>query len=304
MTNKSLRVLMIDDSELDSLLAMRHLSQAGYAPLLRREEDEAGTRAALSEENWDVLFCDSSMPGFGAAKALDLLRTMKLDTPLIVVSGSTGQEAAAAAVRLGAVDWVSKRDMSRLVPVVEKHVHSGDMSPAIPTAPGPMALGGGALHSFNNALSVVSTYASVLLNEIPPESPIRADLEEIEKAANTAAALAAGLFPRPPLPLILDGVSVDSARTAAQDDEGPSEALALVEERTHSLPTAAGPSSSTPMPRAVQEVCDEIGAILAEVQSAMQRLPRIGAGPGDGFASTERAVKQIGALVDSLRTAV
>jgi len=373
MTNKSLRVLMIDDSEIDSLLAMRHLSQAGYAPLLRREEDEAGTRAALSEERWDVLFCDSSMPGFGAAKALDLLRNMNVETPLIVVSGSTGQEAAAAAVRMGAVDWVSKQDLSRLVPVVEKYVHSGDMRPAIPEAPGAVALGGSTLHSFNNALSVVLTYASVLLNEISPENPIRADLVEIEKAASTAAALAAGLFPRPPLPLVDEGL-LDGALLGKQGDEAIGEAIALVEARdrtetaplrcevcgssaltaieyrtpdlrapalecsrckaikldetvAHSVaerervrdalgrratvgrasvlpigvPNGIGPSPSRAAPRALHDVCDEMGVLLAD---AIQRLPRTDAERESAGVSPESALRRIGELVESLRTAV
>jgi CheY-like chemotaxis protein len=358
MANKSLRVLMIDDSELDSLLAIRHLSHGGYAPTLRREEDEVGTRAALSEQKWDVLFCDSSMPGFGASKALELLRKMNLEIPLIVVSGSTGEEAAAAAIRLGAVDWVSKRDLSRLVPVVERHVHGDDVPSAssIHVVPG---TAGSALHSFNNALSVVLTYTSVLLNETARNNPIRADLEEIEKAASTAAALALGLF-QTPVPL--RGRDADEAMPEAlalveahSRDERPGmkcevcggDSLTAIEYRTPDLcapafecdrckainldetlaqsaqerewvrdalarrATAGGalasngvaPSPSRSATRALHDICDEIGDLLAEAQSTLLSLARTDTESAEGIASTERTMRQIAGLVESLRTA-
>jgi len=379
MTSKSLRVLMIDDSELDGLLAIRHLSQAGYSPTLRREEDEAGTRAALSEEKWDVLFCDSSMPGFGAGKALDMLHKMNLEIPLIVVSGSTGQEAAAAAIRLGAVDWVSKRDLSRLGPVVEKHLHR-DGAPSVTAIDAGATIPRGAvLHSFNNALSVVLTYTSVLLNETRPDNPIRADLEEIEKAANTAAALGAGLFRSIAGPEDALFRSLSGPREGGQDEHA-SEALALVEARSRegakalncevcgsssltaieyrtpelsapalecdrckaikldetvaqsaqerewvrsalvrratagrqsvspgaptSVSTGAARSPAARSARALQDICDEIGELLANARSALHGLPRIDAEPAERIASTERSMIRIAALVESLRTAV
>jgi signal transduction histidine kinase/ActR/RegA family two-component response regulator len=50
-------------------------------------------------------------------------------------------------------------------------------------------LAGGIAHDFNNLLSVVLSYSSLLLNELPPDSPFLSDIEEIRGAGNRAADL-------------------------------------------------------------------------------------------------------------------
>jgi PAS domain S-box-containing protein len=50
-------------------------------------------------------------------------------------------------------------------------------------------LAGGIAHDFNNLLTVVLSYGSLVLNDIRPDDPIRADLEEMRKAGHRAADL-------------------------------------------------------------------------------------------------------------------
>ena len=50
-------------------------------------------------------------------------------------------------------------------------------------------LAGGVAHDFNNVLSVILSYGEVLLGDMMPGDPLRADVEEIRKAASRAAGL-------------------------------------------------------------------------------------------------------------------
>ena len=48
-------------------------------------------RAALETGEWDVILCDYSMPSFDALAALALVRDLKMDTPFIIISGSSAR---------------------------------------------------------------------------------------------------------------------------------------------------------------------------------------------------------------------
>jgi signal transduction histidine kinase len=50
-------------------------------------------------------------------------------------------------------------------------------------------LAGGVAHDFNNQLSVILSYASLILADLKPGDPLRADIEEIQRAGNRAANL-------------------------------------------------------------------------------------------------------------------
>lgn len=117
-----LRVLVVEDSEDDAFLIVRTLQRAGYAVTHQRVETATTMTAALTEQSWDVVIADYSLPQFSALAALTLLQQHQLDLPFIIVSGSIGEETAVTIMKAGAHDYVMKGNFTRLVPIVEREL--------------------------------------------------------------------------------------------------------------------------------------------------------------------------------------
>ena len=118
----AVRVLFIDDSELDVELAVETLRGSGMQLQWRRVDTAPALGQALSQEAWDVVICDHNMPEFDSVSALHLLKARGSDLPFIIVSGMIPDHVAIEAMRQGARDFISKDNLSRLPPVVEREV--------------------------------------------------------------------------------------------------------------------------------------------------------------------------------------
>src|SRR5260370_9519384 len=73
-------------------------------------------------ECWDLVIGDHSMRQFGGLAALALVRERKLDIPFICVSGTITEDLAVNAMRAGANDWVTKGQLKRLLPAIEREL--------------------------------------------------------------------------------------------------------------------------------------------------------------------------------------
>ncbi|HBE33306.1 MAG TPA: diguanylate cyclase [Cyanobacteria bacterium UBA11368] len=122
MSQAHLRVLLVEDCEEDALLLMRELRRTGYKLFLQRVETAAAMQKQLVEREWDMVISDYSLPTFSAPEALKLLQQTGLDLPFIIVSGYIGEDAAVAAMKAGAHDYVMKDNLARLIPAVEREL--------------------------------------------------------------------------------------------------------------------------------------------------------------------------------------
>ena len=114
-----LRALIIEDSEPDAELLLRELKRAGYEVSYTRVETAAALRAAL-EQDWDVVLSDYSLPGFGAIEALNILRASAEHLPVIIISGTIGEDTAVAGLQGGADDFLVKGRLGRLGAAIER----------------------------------------------------------------------------------------------------------------------------------------------------------------------------------------
>ena len=59
-----LKVLIVEDSEDDTLLVVRELKRGGYNPAFERVDSEEDMVSALNKEERDLIIADYTMPGF------------------------------------------------------------------------------------------------------------------------------------------------------------------------------------------------------------------------------------------------
>ena len=118
---KPLRILLAEDSPTDAQLLELEVRTA-YDVTLKRVEDAQAMAQALREETWDLVISDYYMPGFGGMAALQIVRGGGYDLPFIIVSGNMGEDLAVEAMRAGAADYVMKRNLSRLIPAIEREL--------------------------------------------------------------------------------------------------------------------------------------------------------------------------------------
>ena len=118
-TERRLRVLYVEDNELDQALATVHLQRAGLATEVLRVDTERDFREALASADWDVVLSDFNLPGFTGLRAQQILKDSGKQIPFILVSGEIGEDTAVAAMRNGASDYLLKNNLARLAPAVE-----------------------------------------------------------------------------------------------------------------------------------------------------------------------------------------
>lgn len=116
-----MKLLNIEDSEVDYELMLHHLKKGGITDIYSlRIETEEQLREALAREKWNLVISDYNIPGFSPLSALGIVRENSKHLPFIVVSGLVGEESVADMMKAGVEDFVIKSRLERLTPVVKR----------------------------------------------------------------------------------------------------------------------------------------------------------------------------------------
>ncbi len=120
--NRSVRILLVEDSTADAELFRRTLDRAEIPSIILRTDTRDAYLQALEEFEPDLIASDFSMPHFDGMAALDLARARRAHLPFIFVSGTIGEDAAIRALTHGASDYILKGNLKRLPAAVTRVV--------------------------------------------------------------------------------------------------------------------------------------------------------------------------------------
>lgn len=120
--DRETRILLIEDSEDDTILIERVLKKGGLETIIERVSTADEMTHALEANQWDVILCDYMMPEFSINDAMKEIERRNLDVPFIIVSGTISDEVAVEMMHSGAHDYLTKNNLSRLVPAIKREI--------------------------------------------------------------------------------------------------------------------------------------------------------------------------------------
>ncbi len=100
------RVLVVDDEQSMCEMLQTALGLRGFEVAWRTRPE--GALALLREEDFDVVLSDLRMPGMSGTELCERVVANRPDIPVVVMTGFGSLEAAVAAIRAGAYDFVTK----------------------------------------------------------------------------------------------------------------------------------------------------------------------------------------------------
>lgn len=120
MPQTPLKLLMVEDSSMDAELTLMRLERSGLHVQSHLVFDHTGVEHALKQDHYDLILCDCVLPGSSGTEVLAIAQRLAADTPFIFLSGIYGEEHAVEMIRLGATDYVLKKNLQLLPKAVRR----------------------------------------------------------------------------------------------------------------------------------------------------------------------------------------
>ena len=123
---RPIRVLHLEDNPRDAEMVHDKLAVEGVSCEIVLANSKESFEAALAHESFDLIISDYSLPGYDGVAAIRWAQEKQPEAPLIVISGSLGEEAAVKCLQIGATDYLLKERLDRLVPAVQRAIQEAE----------------------------------------------------------------------------------------------------------------------------------------------------------------------------------
>ncbi|MEA5515541.1 ATP-binding protein [Nodularia sp. UHCC 0506] len=132
---ETLRILVVDDNEVDRMAVRRALTQADVCIELSEVTNGRNALATLRTATYDCVFLDDCLPDQDGLTLIQRLRAAEIKVPLVVLADQKNEEIAVEFMKAGATDYVSKsRVCSETLAQVLRHairIHRAEMQTAL-----------------------------------------------------------------------------------------------------------------------------------------------------------------------------
>ena len=123
----TLRIVLVEDNDPDSDLIQQTLADSGLNFTLATVDTREAFEAELSHKPPSIILSDYCLPQFDGSTALEIALHLAPEVPFIFVTGVLGEEVAIEMLKKGAIDYVLKSRLSRLVPAVNRALREAEL---------------------------------------------------------------------------------------------------------------------------------------------------------------------------------
>ncbi len=117
---RELKVLILEDQESDVELAKYHLSTLDFDYTFEVANSQLTFLDTLNKFTPDIILSDFKLDGYDGVRAIEHCNEFLPDVPVIIVTGTLGEELAVEIMKKGAYDFVLKNNLSNLPLAVVK----------------------------------------------------------------------------------------------------------------------------------------------------------------------------------------
>ncbi len=116
---KMSKILIIEDEAAIRRVLTKILSEENVTYIVDEAEDGFQGVEKVKSEDYDLILCDIKMPKMDGVEVLEMVKKIKPEIPIVMISGHGDLETAINTMRLGAFDYISKPpDLNRLLNTV------------------------------------------------------------------------------------------------------------------------------------------------------------------------------------------
>ena len=109
---ETVKILVVDDDEVDRMAVRRALKAAGVQMELLEVGDCAGAIATLQQQSVDCIFLDYHLPDGDGLSLVQEVRALGITVPVVVLTGQGDEKIAVQLMKAGACDYISKASLS------------------------------------------------------------------------------------------------------------------------------------------------------------------------------------------------
>lgn len=110
--NSELKILVVDDDQVDRLAVRRFLKVADFRVELVEVDDCASALETLHAQSFDLIFIDFRLPDGDGLSLIQKVQQAGIQTPVVVLTGQGDEQTAVQLIKAGASDYLLKERIS------------------------------------------------------------------------------------------------------------------------------------------------------------------------------------------------